>query len=238
MPSPYGFDLVENCVLCKLRSDKFFCNLPMSALRTLDRITQAATYPKGAVLFTEGQAPRGVFILCRGRVKMLINSRDGHSLILKLARPGEVLGVNATILNKPYEATAETLYACQLDFVRSDDFLRFLKEHGDAVFRAVQHVGQYCESAYDQLRSLGLMHSVQAKLAKLLLDLAAEGPYAGTDKAVNIGLCHEEMAQLLGTSRESVARALSALRKDKIAEIRGAQLRILNPGALADMVLS
>src|ERR1043166_8740548 len=70
MHSPYGFDLAENCLVCQLRTEKFFCNLPAPALKMLDQIKQVTAYPKGAVLFTEGQSPRGVFILCRGRVKM------------------------------------------------------------------------------------------------------------------------------------------------------------------------
>src|SRR5215472_14661396 len=72
MHSPYGFELAENCLVCQLRTEKFFCNLPAPALKMLDQIKQVTAYPKGAVLFTEGQSPRGVFILCRGRVKMSI----------------------------------------------------------------------------------------------------------------------------------------------------------------------
>lgn len=236
MHSPYGFDLTESCLLCKLRSDKFFCNLPAPALKTLESIKQVNAYPSGAVLFAEGQAPRGVFILCRGRVKLSITSREGKVLILKLAEPGDVLGLNATLLSKPYEATAETLYASQLDYIPRQDFQRFLKQYGEVCLQAATHVGKSCESAYEQIRSLGLSHSAPEKLAKLLLELTAnEGKPANS---VKLGLTHEEIAQLIGSSRETVTRLFSDLRKRKIAQLKGATLTIFDRTALARQVLS
>lgn len=237
MPTPYGFELVENCLTCSLRNDSFFCQLPPAALSTLQRIKQTAVYPRGSVLFSEGQTTRGVFILCRGRVKLTVNSREGKEMILKLVRPGEVLGLNATILDREYEATAETMYPCQVDFIRRDDFLRFLKQHGDAVLKAAQHMGRYCDSAYDTIRSLGLIQSVQERLAKLLFDLASD-THAKSGSAINIGLCHEELAQLIGSSRESVTRTLGDFKRNKIAELRGATLRILDREAIAALALA
>src|ERR1051325_9614348 len=83
--SPYGFEMVENCVICKLRSDSFFCSLPKSALEAFDKIKYTASYPSGAVLFVEGQAPRGIYMLFKGRVKMSTTSAEGKTLILKIA---------------------------------------------------------------------------------------------------------------------------------------------------------
>ena len=236
MSTPYGFELVENCMTCKLRNESFFCQLPPAALATLQRIKQTSVYPRGSVLFSEGQATRGVFLLCRGRVKLTVNSREGKEMIIKLVRPGEVLGLNATILGREYEATAETMYPCQVDFIRHDDFLRFIKQHGEAVLKAAQHMGRYCDAAYDTIRSLGLIQSVPERLAKLLYDLASDATVAGA--AVNIGLCHEELAQLIGSSRESVTRALGDLKRSKIAVLKGATLRILNRDAIAALAVA
>ena len=85
MGSPYGFELVENCVICKLRSDSFFCSLPKGALDAFDKIKYTASYPAGAVLFVEGQSPRGIYMLCKGRVKLSTTSAEGKTLILKIA---------------------------------------------------------------------------------------------------------------------------------------------------------
>ena len=102
--SPYGFELVENCVICKLRSDSFFCSLPKAALEAFDKIKYSASYPAGAVLFVEGQSPRGIYMLCKGRVKLSTTSAEGKTLILKIAQPGEVLGMHATVSGTPMKS--------------------------------------------------------------------------------------------------------------------------------------
>jgi len=105
--SPYGLDIIESCLTCKMRSDRIFCDLPTASLQSFEASSMPPLYPKGAVLFVEGQAPRGIFVLCKGRVKLSICATDGKTLILKIAEPGEVLGLSATVSGKPYELTAE-----------------------------------------------------------------------------------------------------------------------------------
>src|SRR5712692_8425012 len=113
MHSPYGLDLVERCRNCKLKSDGFFCDLSPAALKAFEGIKYTTAYPEGAVLFVEGQPPRGVFMLCKGRVKLSITSSEGKTIILRLAQPGELLGLNAAVSGNPYQATAEMLEPCQ-----------------------------------------------------------------------------------------------------------------------------
>ena len=92
MLSPYGMEIVESCLTCKLRAERIFCDLPANALQAFENIKYAAAYPQGAVLFVEGQTPCGVFILCKGRVKMSACAGGGKVLIVRIAEPGEVLG--------------------------------------------------------------------------------------------------------------------------------------------------
>jgi len=78
--APYGLELVENCLICKLRSDSFFCGLPKTSLEAFEKIKFTAAYPAGAVLFVEGQSPRGIYMLCKGRVKLSTTSRGALAL--------------------------------------------------------------------------------------------------------------------------------------------------------------
>src|SRR5213079_2307892 len=98
----------------------------------LDAIKFTSFYTKGSLLFVEGEMPRGVFILCSGRAKLTTSSSEGKTLIVKIADVGEVLGASATILGKPYEVSAETIEPAQLNFIKRDDFLKFLGTHADA----------------------------------------------------------------------------------------------------------
>jgi CRP/FNR family transcriptional regulator len=209
-----------------------FCGLPKQSVEDLDKIKYASAFPPGAVLFVEGQSPRGVYIICSGRVKLTTTSRDGKTLILRIAEAGEVLGLHGTVSEKPHDLTAETLQPCQLDFVKRDDFLKFLQSHPDACLHAAQHLSQDCQSAYEMIRSLGLSHSVSEKLARLLLEWASGGEETKEGIRIKIALTHEEIAQLIGTSRETVTRVLGEFREKQFAQLRGSTLLIRNKAAL------
>ena len=236
MGSPYGLELVENCLICKLRSDSFFCGLPKQSLEAWEKIKFTAAYPAGAVLFVEGQNPRGIYMLCKGRVKLSTTSADGKTLILKIAQPGEVLGLHATVSSTPYEITAETGQPSQLNFIKREDFMKFLQVHGDACLKAAQHLSRDCQTAYQQIRSLGLSHSAPERLARLLLEWSHGDTADLTGERVKVALTHEEIAQIIGTSRETVTRTLADFRKKQIAVLKGSTLMIKNKPALERLV--
>jgi CRP/FNR family transcriptional regulator, cyclic AMP receptor protein len=236
MSSPYGLQITESCVFCKLRQSGFFCDLPKPSIEALEKIKYASAYPQGSVLFVEGQAPRGIYIICSGRVKLTTTSRDGKTLILRIAEAGEVLGLHGTVSGTPYELTAETLQPCQLDFIKRDDFLKFLQHHADACLNAAQHLSKNCHVAYEMIRSLGLSHSVSEKLARLLLEWASDGEQTKEGIRIKIALTHEEIAQLIGTSRETVTRVLGEFRDKQLAQLRGSTLLIRNKAALEKLI--
>lgn len=229
----HAMEPVEDCRDCSLRSDGFFCHLSDAALQSFQNIKLTSLYTKGATLFSEGQAPRGVYMLCKGRVKLSVCSADGKMLILRIAEPGDLLGLSATVSNMAYKATAETLEGCQVDFVRKDDFLRFLKQHSDACFQSAQHLSRIYHSAYVQIRSIGLSHSALEKLARLLLDWC-NGCRSGTDTGIRLklGLTHEEIAMMIGASRETVSRLFSELRGRQTISVKGSTLIVRDIAAL------
>jgi CRP/FNR family transcriptional regulator, cyclic AMP receptor protein len=236
MDAPYGLPIIENCLICKLRTNGFFCDLPKPTLQEFEKIKYASAYPPGAVLFVEGQGPRGVYLICSGRVKLTTTSRDGKTLILRIANAGELLGLHATVSGKAYELTAETLQPCQLDFIKRDDFLKFLQNHGDACLNAAQHLSHNVQNAYEMIRSLGLSHSVSERMARLLLEWSDDGEQTKDGLRIKIALTHEEIAQLIGTSRETVTRVLSEFRQKKLAELHGSTLMIRDKEALERLV--
>ena len=233
MLSPYGLDIIESCLTCKTRTERLFCDLPAAALQAFENIKYATAYPKGAVLFVEGQAPRGIFVLCKGRVKLSICAPDGKTLIVKIADPGEVLGLSASVSGKPYELTAETVDPCQVNFVKREDFLRFLKEHPDACFKVAEQLSEKYNTACHEVRSLGLSHSAGEKLARLLLEWSSRnGETAKQEPRLKLALTHEEIAQMIGTSRETVTRLFGDLKKRQILQTKGSTLVIRNKAAL------
>ena len=240
MSTAYNFRIIENCLKCQLRENRLFCHLPDEALIALQQIKATAVYPKGALLCLEGQAPRGTFILCTGRAKLSTTSAEGKTIILRIAEPGEVLGLTAVVANTPYEATVETLEPTQANFISQSDFLKFLGEHSDVGMKVAQQLTHNCKCAYDEVRSLGLSNSVPEKIAKLLLKWAErplETPKRNPGEIVlRVTLTQEEIAQFAGTSRETVSRVLGEFKRKGFLRIQGATWRILNKAALARMV--
>jgi CRP/FNR family transcriptional regulator, cyclic AMP receptor protein len=234
--TPYGLPITDSCQGCKLRSNSFFCGLSSASIEALDEIKHASCYPEGSVIFLEGQTARGVYILCQGRAKLTTTNADGKSLILKIAQPGEILGLHSAITGKPHEVTVETLQPCQLSFIRREDLIRFLNQHSDACLRAAEHLARDCQSAYDVVRSIGLSHSVSEKLARLLLQWSTDGRVDNGMIRMKLALTHEEMAQLIGTSRETVTRTLSDFKKQRVLELTGSTLVIRNKAALEKLV--
>ncbi len=193
--SPHGLAIADECIGCELRTNDLFCDLPEAALKALQKIKHTITYPTGAIIFMEGQAARGVYVLCQGRVKLLTTNSDGRTLILKIVQPGEGLGLSAVISGKPYEVTAEIFQPAQLTFIAREDFLKFIAEHGEACLHFARHLGRDCHSAYDLLRSIGLAQSVSEKLARFLLEWTSKGDMSDGVVRAKLALTHEEIAQ-------------------------------------------
>jgi CRP-like cAMP-binding protein len=117
------------------------CDFPPAVADAFEQEALTTTYPTGAVLFAEGQAPRGVFIVRRGRAKLSICGSDGRTLILRIVEPGCPLGVAAAVSGRQYEATAETQEPCEISFLRQTDLLRLMRLHGGPVGDAAHQPG-------------------------------------------------------------------------------------------------
>ena len=121
-------------------------------------------------------------MLCQGKVKLSTHSADGKALILRVSEPGEVLGLISTIAGQPHVATAEVIENCQINFVRKQDLLRFLRDYADAGLNALKQLSENYHQAYTQVCSLGLSSSVADKLAKLLMNWCTENAAAMNSK--------------------------------------------------------
>jgi len=234
MNTPYGLEIIENCMSCKLRKDSWFCGLSQDVLRSFSAASHLNTYPGGALLFVEGQMPRGALVLCSGKVKLSTTSREGKVLILKVAEPGEVLGLSAVISGTPYELTAETAGPCQVNFVEREALIRLMERSGELGLRAAQALSREFQLAYRDIHDLVLARSSAGKLAKLLLSWTPSPAKTNTPSEIRIrsSLTHEEMAQMIGSSRETVTRLLSELKKKELIRLEGSTLVIRNRTAL------
>jgi len=233
--SASGIAVVSRPANIEFRSDSS-CDLSAERLAALEKIEHTTHFPAGAIIFMEGQPARGVYVVRSGRVKLLTTSSEGRTLILKIARPGDALGLNSVITGKPYDLTAEILQPTELAFIPRADFLHFITQHGDACLHFASLLSRDCRTAYDVARSIGLSQSVSERLAKFLLDWSSNGPVKEGSVRATLALTHEEIAQLIGASRETVTRTLSEFKKQRTIELHGSTLILKNKQALESLV--
>jgi len=147
----------QSCLTCDFRPDRIFCDMPLDTLKAFDEIRSVGTYPRNTVLFKEGKPVRGIYLLCDGRAKLSICSEFGRRLTLRVAGPGEVLGLGAALSNTPYEITAELLDASQIVFIRRKELVKFLHDHPEVCMQVVRMLSQDLHGAYERVRSIGMV---------------------------------------------------------------------------------
>ena len=233
----YGIEINDHCHACKWRSDSFFCQFDPQTLKAFDSISFANIYPADTVLYAENEPPRGLFVLCSGQVKLSISSSSGKTLITRMVSSGEVLGLSSVLAGRSYRSTAETVAPSQLKFVKRDDFMRFMEEHKEVSFNIARQLIEECEQDATQIRSLGLANSAAERLANLLLSWCEEsGSPSASGMRFPVMMTHEEISQLIGTSRETVTRLLKNFREKKIITVRRSSMTLHKKDALEELL--
>jgi CRP/FNR family cyclic AMP-dependent transcriptional regulator len=232
MSFPNAHTSTRTCESCELKETGFLCHLSPAAAKEFESIKSPSFYPAGSNLFLENDQAEGIYLLCSGKVKLSVSSRGGKTLILQLARPGEVLGLSAAMSGIPYEVTAEALHPSKVAFIRRQDFLRFVNQFPE-VYQAVirQLNGQYAR-ACEQLRTVGLSTSAHEKVARLFLNWSAEGTQASEVSQMKMALTHEQIAECVGSTRETITRTLSEFKHKHLVQLKGTTVTIPSRAAL------
>jgi len=211
-------------------------NSPLRAIPGIDRISRSRIYPRGAVVFHEGNIARGVYVLSSGRAKVSISSADGKKLIIRVAKSGDVLGLYAGLTGRPLEATAEMVEGGRVDFVSRTDLLNLMGRQQAFSSDLVEMFSRQFSEFVDNTRMLLLSESALEKLARLIVRWGRDfGERTTEGVRVQILLTQEEIAQIIGASRETVTRLFSALKRDKIIRVKRDALWIRDSDALASL---
>ncbi|ADW69448.1 Crp/Fnr family transcriptional regulator [Granulicella tundricola] len=222
-----------DCTNCEHRSLRMFCNLDEQALQHYAAIGSEANYQRGVMLFREGGRSDGVFVVCTGQVKLSCTSKEGKTLILKIAMPGDVLGLSAVISGSPYEVSAETVEPTQVKHIQRDAFLKFIDRFGEGSLHVAKALSADYKTAFFDARRLALSGSAAGRLAGVLLDWGKSAGSCGKfEMRFTMALTHEELANLVGTSRETITRTLTRFKKESLIQIKGSSILITAPELL------
>lgn len=211
-------------------------NSPLRTIPGIDRVSRSRIFPRGAVIFHEGSVARGVYVLSSGRAKVSISSADGKKVILRIASGGDVLGLYAGLTGRCFEATAEMVEGGRVDFVSRQDLLNLLGRQNTTGLDLLEVFSRQFSELVDHTRMLLLSESALEKLARLILRWGRDfGERTSDGIKVQLLLTQEEIAQIIGASRETVTRLFSALKRDKVIRVKRDALWIRDRAALASL---
>ena len=191
---------------------------------------RARYHDRGTVLFAEGDPARGVYVLKRGSAAVSVSSSEGRVVILRLAHAGEVLGLNCVLCNSFYDTTVKTLAPCCIDFMSRAELIEFIERNQAGANALLRLLSRELSQLTERTRSLLLPQTASARLANLLLECGREST------RIEKVFTQEEIAQMIGSSRETVTRLLTALRRRNIIQITSDSVVIRNRGALEYML--
>jgi CRP/FNR family transcriptional regulator, cyclic AMP receptor protein len=232
-------DALHECSNCYSACANAFCGKCRNWIDQIERAGSKSICCRKKTLFLEGQTPRGVFILCTGRAKLSTSSTSGKTIITRIAQAGAVLGLNAVVAGRAYSVRAEMMDTGQMMFISRDAFLRMMKEHGEIAVAVAEQLSLSYYPAHETLRTLGLGTHPAQRLAKFLLtwtDGAATEFQEKYSEPFNLPLTHQEIADSIGSTRETVSRLFCDLRNKRLLKSEGTALAITNRLALESMV--
>lgn len=206
------------CGSCGVRQS--FCPLPAELNTTFEALKTSVAYRRGDVAFHESEPCHSVFIVCEGRAKLVTASSEGRVLLLRFAAPGEILGLAEAVLGQvPYEYSAIAAEPTIFAVIPSQLFVRFLSSHAETCVRLTVALSEQYKEAQRETRFLAFGETSTARLARLLLDWSAQSGQQ-TDEGVRIPsrVTHTDLAQSIGSTRETVTRILSTLSHRGIVE--------------------
>ena len=232
MATSARFGVIDGRDSAQLKPTPCFSSLSIWLAQTSKSANYFCSYPSGTTLFLEGQEANGLYLISKGQVKLTVTRSDGKSIILRIAEPGELIGLDCMVSSKTFGMTAETLGPCAMRFVPRDLLRSLMRDHPDVCMAVAEQLSNDYRSACSQIRSLGLSRSASERIVLFLLDWGARGRQTDQGLRVNIPLKHEEIAQIVGVSRETVTRTFTDLKHKHLIVMKGPALLIKNKSAL------
>ncbi len=190
---------------------------------------------RGILLFRRGDYAKSIVVVCKGTVKLSSSSKRGDNFIVKLASPGDVLGMSAAIANLPYEVTAESLTPCLLRVLPSFDVLQMIAESASAKHCVTELLARQHQSEVAESCRAALSNSVADRVASVLLKLRQGFHETELREAFRLLLTHQEIAEMVGSTRETVTRAMQQFRRDGVIALNGREITLLRQELLEEM---
>jgi CRP/FNR family transcriptional regulator, cyclic AMP receptor protein len=219
-----------------LKQIHLFSGLSEADLQELEQLARMFTVKKREIIYLPGDPAHTVYLLKKGRVKFVRTGQGGKEFTVEILQPGEIFGdmdqSEQSVRTMRVEARDDAVL-CRL---RREDFEHYLSRHPDLIVSLYEMIRRRFRKFQSCVEDLA-QRSVSARLAHLLLDLAqVEGVPHGQQVHIRVQLTHQEMADLIGCSRETVSTTIGQFRAQGVIGLEAQTVTILNPEALSRLV--
>ncbi len=218
------------CDKCSLESGSIFKHLTPDEMEILNFEKDFRQYKRGDILYQEGNRISGFFCINSGIIKVFKTGFDGKEQIIRFAKPGDIIAYRSVLSNELACTSAKVIEDCHVCFIPSEILIQFIKSNSTFSLELLKLACHELGEANSFITDIA-QKTVRERLAEILLLLVHE---FGLDdeQYLNISLTREELANIVGTATESVIRLLSEFKSDKLVELNGRKIRILNKKGL------
>jgi CRP/FNR family transcriptional regulator, cyclic AMP receptor protein len=186
---------------------------------------------RGELIFIVGDLPDSIYFLQEGRMKITALSEDGHEVLHEIIGPGEIFGHTSTILGIPRTTSAQALKASVLSEIRRKDFESLLIIYPEMSLQLLKSVGRRLKRVEAQLLNI-VCNDVSTRVREALIDLVASEPGMRPDQPVRIGITQQDLANLIGASRQKTWQALKELESSSVLRLMYRSILVTAPHKL------
>ena len=225
---------MQNCKQCPSRMDGIFCDLSDSELDDLSSHKTTNRYKRGQKIFHEGNPPMGLFCISTGKVKLEKSGSEGNEIILRLYKPGDILGYRSLITGDPYGATAESMEESSICFVDRHFFTKLIAKEPELAFKMLRRLAHELSEAQDRIRDIS-NKTVRQRLGETILMLQSVHGIPQTDgDMLDIRLSRADLASMVNATPETVIRTLSDFQEEGFIKLDGKKIIVTDKTRLIE----
>lgn len=214
------------CDECMSEINSVFTKLLPDEIQYINERKRCAKYEKGMIMYDEGNRTNGFYCISKGIVKVYKTGVEGKEQIIRFAKKGEIIGYTSILSGEASSTSAKVLEESRICFIYTSDLYYLLKKNAEFGIELLQLACTELTEANDYITDIA-QKSVRERLAEVLVSLKKNFGL-NEDGVLQIYLTREELANLIGTATESVIRLLSEFKQDKLIELQGRKIKILD----------
>jgi CRP/FNR family transcriptional regulator len=219
------------CEHCKARKLSIFNELGIDEMNVLSAVKTCAFFKRGELLFQEGTYPKGLFCVLSGKIKVFQMGADGKEQIVHLIHNGNVMGHRAIFSEDAYSCSAIAMEDSHICFIPTSDLYQMLESNPKLVLKIAHLLSVELKEAELKITQMA-QQPVKHRLVRALCSLIDNYGFQEDKATINLIIKRDDLANLAGTTRETATRFLHELQEQKIIELKGKYIKMLDEKGL------